>query len=220
MMFRRKRLIRPEILDEQTPERAAPSLRDLVRINRFLGGHEVLRTLLRRAVQPGASFGFLDVGAGSGDAAAIVRNLYPKARTLSLDYRLHHVRSAPGARVVADAFHLPVRPGSFDVVYCGLFLHHFLDDAVVSLLTAMRNASCRWVLVNDLERHVLAYYFLPATRFLLRWDPITVHDGPVSVQAGFTREEMLRLAGSAGLRNAQVRMHRPAFRLSLIARVS
>ena len=219
MTFRRNRFIGHEILDEQTPERAAPSLRDLVRINRYLGGHEVLRTQLRRAMTPASQFNFLDVGAGSGDAASLVRSLYPNASTVCLDYSLHHVRYAPGPRIVADAFHLPVRPGAFDIVYCGLFLHHFTDDAVVSLLAAMRNASRRWVLVNDLERRRLAYYFLSATRWLLRWDPITVHDGALSVQAGFTADELGRLAARAGLSQVQVRAHRPAFRLSLIARV-
>jgi SAM-dependent methyltransferase len=219
MTFRRTRLIEPEILDEQTPEQAAPSLRDLVRINKFLGGHEVLRQSLRRAVGKSQRFHFLDVGAGSGDAADIVRSLWPEATTVSLDYRLHHVRSAPGARVVGDAFQLPVRAASFDVVYCGLFLHHFTDESIVKLLAAMREASRQWVIVNDLERHVLAYWFLPATRWLFGWDPITLHDGPISVQAAFTATELKALAMRAGLASVQAQTHRPAFRVSLRARV-
>ena len=67
MGFRRSRFIQPEILDDQTPERAAPSLADIVRINRLLGGHEVLRKCLGSIVVPGERFSFLDVGAGSGE---------------------------------------------------------------------------------------------------------------------------------------------------------
>lgn len=219
MSFRRNRFVQPEILDDQTPERAAPSLRDIVRINRFLGGHEVLRGTLRRVADTRGPFSFLDVGAGSGDAAEVVRRIAPRAHTVSLDYRHHHVRSAPADRIVGDAFRLPVRPRSFDIVYSGLFLHHFSDDEVVSLLAGMREASRGWVVVNDLERHALAYWFLPATRWLFGWDPITLHDGPISVQAGFTAEELKNLARRAGLGEPEVRTHRPAFRLSLAARV-
>jgi hypothetical protein len=147
-----------------------------------------------------------------------VRSQWPDASTVSLDYRMHHVRSAPGDRVVADAFHLPVKRASFDIVYCGLFLHHFSDDDVVKLLSAMREASRGSVIVNDLERHVLAYWFLPATRWLFGWDAITLHDGPISVQAAFTACEMKQLAARAGMPASDVRVHRPSFRVSLIAR--
>jgi SAM-dependent methyltransferase len=219
MRFRRNRVIEPEILDDQTPERAAPSLRDIVRINRITGGHEVLRQRLRSIVKPGEAFTFLDIGAGSGDAAAIVRKLYPRAVVVSLDYRLHHVRNAPCDRLAGDAFRLPVRAGSVDIAYCGLFLHHFTNDQVVELLAGMREAARRFLLVNDLERHLLPWLFLPATRWLFGWDRITLNDGPISVQAGFTGAELQSLAARAGLRDADVRVHRPAFRVSLVSRV-
>jgi len=220
MGFRRSRLIQPEILDDQTPERAAPSLADIVRINRLLGGHEVLRKCLRGIVSPGESFSLLDVGAGSGDAASVVLKEYPAAAVFSLDHRIHHVRFARGQRIVADAFRLPLRPRSFDIVYAGLFLHHFRDDEVVRLLTAMTAAARRFVVINDLERHYMPYYFLPATRWLFGWDPITLHDGTISVQAAFTASEMRKLGQRAGLNSMDVRTHRPSFRVSMVAKVT
>jgi SAM-dependent methyltransferase len=217
MPFRAARHIEPEILDDQSPEAAAPSLRDLIRINRFLGGHEVLRRALRRIGPPGQGWSLLDVGAGSADAAGIVHKEWPGVHIVSLDYRLHHVRNAPGQAIVADAFRMPFPPRSFDVVYSGLFLHHFPNEQVVGLLAAMRALARRWVIVNDLERHVLPWAFLPATRFLFRWHPVTLHDGPISVQAGFKAAELKDLATQAGLKEAVIRTHRPSFRLSLIA---
>jgi len=220
MAFRRSRFIEREILDDQTPDRAAPSLADIVRINRMLGGHEVLRKRLSTVVSPGEKFTLLDVGAGSGDAADVVLNRFPNASVFSLDYRAHHVRTARGNRIVGDAFRLPVKPRTFDIVYAGLFLHHFTDEQVVQLLRHMAVAAKRCVVINDLERHVLPYYFLPATRWLLRWDPITLHDGTISVQAAFTAPEMRSLADCAGLHDADVRTHRPSFRVSMVARVT
>jgi 2-polyprenyl-3-methyl-5-hydroxy-6-metoxy-1,4-benzoquinol methylase len=217
MKYRRRRCIEPEILDDQRPENAQASLRDLVRINRLTGGHKVIRLSLGRLFKPDESFRLLDVGAAMGDAAVEIRKLYPNAHVVSLDHRKHHVEHAPKPRVVGDAFRLPFAPGSFDVVYCGLFLHHFENDRVVELLRSFGHLALRYVIVNDLERSVLPYYFLPATAWLLRWDPITLHDGPISVQAAFTRGELHGLAEAAGLRDVDVRVHRPAFRLSMVA---
>jgi SAM-dependent methyltransferase len=218
MVFRRGRIVEPEYLDHESPGRAEASLRDLVRINRLLGGHRVLREALEE-VAPDRTEArtLLDVGAASGDAARIVAETRPRIRVTSLDYRAHHVHPAPGERILADAFRLPFRPRSFDFVYCGLFLHHFSNEQVMELLQSFGRVARRQVIVNDLERHVLPYYFLPATRPVFRWDPITLHDGPVSVQAAFTGSELAGLAQRAGLRNVQVRRYRPAFRLRLIA---
>ncbi|HYO81135.1 MAG TPA: methyltransferase domain-containing protein [Bryobacteraceae bacterium] len=214
-MFTRGRRIEPELLDEQSPDAGAASLKDLVRINAMLGGKGVLLRELRR-LQPKS---FLDIGAASGDAAAAVRQEWPHIRTVSLDYRLHHLREAPGERVAADAFRLPFRRGTFDVVYCGLFLHHFEGESIVHLLEQMRMVAQRFVLINDLERHVLPWLFLPVTAPLLRWDKITLHDGPRSVQAGFQPRELEHLALAAGLMNIKVRKHRPSFRISMVASV-
>jgi hypothetical protein len=212
-----RRRIEPEILDDQPPEAGAPSLRDLVRINRFLGGHEALRKAFRR-VAPDGPFTVLDIGSATGDSGNVIRAAYPRAIVTSLDYKLHHVQHAHGPKLVADAFRLPFGSRSFTFVYCSLFLHHFEDDAVVQLLSGFREVAEQAVIVNDLERHVLPYWFLPATRWLFGWDRITLHDGPISVQAAFRRAELERLAERAGLREVRARVHRPAFRITVVGR--
>lgn len=140
-------------------------------------------------------------------------------RITALDYRLHHLSAAGAARVAADAFRLPFRGRSFDAVYCGLFLHHFTDEAVVELLRSFAAVARRYVVVNDLERNIIAYHFLPMTRWLFGWDPITLHDGPVSVQAAFRASELRELARRAGLDRVDVRVYRPAFRIAMVAPV-
>jgi hypothetical protein len=212
-----RRRIQPEILDDQPPEVGARSLRDLVRINRFLGGHEALRKAFRRVAPPGP-FSVLDIGSATGDSGNVIRAAYPQAAVTSLDYNLHHVRHASETKLVGDAFRLPFRPRSFTFVYCSLFLHHFEDDAVVELLRGFRDIAQQAVIINDLERHVLPYWFLPATRWIFGWDRITLHDGPISVQAGFRRAELAGLAQEAGLRDVHTRAHRPAFRITVVGR--
>jgi 2-polyprenyl-3-methyl-5-hydroxy-6-metoxy-1,4-benzoquinol methylase len=118
---------------------------------------------------------------------------------------------------LADAFYLPFKPASFDYVACSLFLHHFEDPQVADLLTHFYRVARRALVVSDLERHILPYLFFPATRPLFGWTPITIHDGMCSIRAAFRASELSHLADQAGITNAQVAIHRPAFRLTLTA---
>jgi hypothetical protein len=211
------RMLSPEQMDHSPPEVTRACLHDLRRINRWLGGHAVLLSLLSRAVPAGEPFTLLDVGAGSGDAGAAVRRHHPEAHVISLDQRWLHVSHAHGDRISADAFHLPFRDRAVDVVMCALFLHHFTDREIVHLLREMSRVASRSVLVMDLLRHPLAYHFLPSTQWFARWNDVTVHDGKISVESAFLPHELRDLARRAGLSHARVRVHHPWFRVSLLA---
>jgi 2-polyprenyl-3-methyl-5-hydroxy-6-metoxy-1,4-benzoquinol methylase len=213
------RVLRPEILDTLPEEQARRSLADLIRINRRWGGHSTLRQLLRENLKPGETFSMLDVGAASGDMADCVRASYPGGRVVSLDRIASHLNTASAQRVAADAFHLPFRRKSFDFVFCSLFLHHFTDQEIVGLLRGFGDVARRAVLVIDLERNPIAYYFLPWTKWLFGWDPVTVNDGPISVEAAFRSRELEELARRAHL-NPKARVYRPAFRIAMTATVA
>lgn len=215
-----KRLIKPELLDHAEPAEALPNLADLVRINRNFGGHGVLRKMLARAAPREGPFTVLDVGAASGDSARLIQELYPLARVTNLDRNETNLSAAGWPKILGDAFRLPFRDDSFDFVHSSLFLHHFPDDDVVALLAGFYRVARQALLVNDLERRLLPYWFLPATKYLFGWQRITLHDGPISVRAAFRAEELVALARRAGIEHVQVKVHRPAFRISLLAKKS
>ena len=106
------RHIEPEVLDHAAPEVARENLADLVRINRSFGGHSTIRKLLRQVVRPSDSFTILDVGAASGDTARVIREAYPNAQVISLDYNRVNIEKAPAPKVIADAFHRSRRTAS------------------------------------------------------------------------------------------------------------
>ena len=207
----------PEMLDHAPPDVARASLRDLARINRYLGGYYVLGRLFDRVEKLNDRFSVLDIGAASGDMGAAIRRLYPRAQVTSLDCKYDHVAQAPGPKLVADAFRSPFRSASFDFVFSSLFLHHFTNDQVVELFRSFRSLARSAVLAIDLERGPLAYYFLPKTRWLFGWHDITINDGQISVAAALKKDELRALAVRAGLGSACVRVHRPWSRLSLVA---
>src|SRR5712692_969244 len=219
MSVAEQRSIAPELLDGAEPHIARQNLKDLVRINRYLGGHGTLRKIVAEFVRPSDSFSVLDTGAASGDMGAALRRTYSGALVTSLDRKPEHLAEAAQPKLVGDAFRLPFAAGSFDFVFCSLFLHHFSDEEIVSLLAGFGAIARRAVLAIDLHRGPLGYHFLPATKWLFGWHSITVHDGPVSVEAAFKREELLALARQAGFAKARVTLHRPWARLSLVAPV-
>lgn len=218
-MLARQRVIVPELLDHAPIEEARENLKDLERVNRYFGGYRVMRGVFSRFVSREESFSVLDIGAASGDMGATLHRWYPHAMVTSLDRNAGHLETASEPKLAADAFQLPFRAKSFDFVFSSLFLHHFSNDEIVSLLRGFGTIARRAVLAIDLERGPWAYYFLPSTKWILGWKYLTVHDGQISVQAAFEKNELLELAHQAGFANAQVRWHRPWARLSLVARV-
>jgi 2-polyprenyl-3-methyl-5-hydroxy-6-metoxy-1,4-benzoquinol methylase len=212
-----KRSIKPELLDHASPAEAEANLHDLVKLNEKFGGHAAIRRMIE-PVLPGAErFSLLDVGAASGDTARLLARMYPKASIVSLDCNPTNLAAAPQPKLIGDAFLLPFRPSSFDYVLCSLFLHHFQDDQVTELLRSFYRLARSGLFVCDLERHVLPFLFLPLTGFLFRWNPITLHDGPISVRASFRPTELARLAEHAGIHHPKVAVYRPAFRICLSA---
>ena len=211
------RVLKPEILDTLPAEEARASLADLTRINKHWGGHSTLRKLVDDVIPLGEPFTLLDVGAASGDMGRRLREWRPQAQVTSLDYIESHLADCAAPKLAADAFALPFAPRSFDYVFSSLFLHHFTDDQVVELLAGMGRVARRQVLVIDLWRHPVPYYFISQTRWLFGWHPVTVHDGAISVEAAFDPRELADLARRAGLASPRSRTFIPAFRIALSA---
>jgi SAM-dependent methyltransferase len=215
-----QRVIETEELDLASPEDSRRALADLVRVNRYFGGHRILRKIVGRLARPDEAFSLLDVGAASGDVGEVVRAIYPRATVFSLDRLSFHLNGAQPPKLTADAFRMPFRPASFDFVFSSLFLHHFTDQQVVELLANFRILARRAVIAVDLERGPLALRFLPATQWLFNWDRMFVSDGLISVRAAFKRHELLAVAQRSGLVDPVVSSHRPWGRLSLVAPVA
>jgi SAM-dependent methyltransferase len=214
--LRRGRVLKPELLDSAASESRNRNLDDIARINRWFGGHRILLRVLRDLASPRERFSVLDVGAASGDMGECIRKAFQNARVLVTDYHLAHLRNGALPRLAADAFRLPFRPGSFDFVICSSVLHHFSDEEIVDLIRKTRSLARRALIILDLERHPIPYYFLPMTRRVFGWSALTLHDGPISVAAGFRAEELATLTRAAGAGAVTVRKHRPWFRLSAV----
>ena len=91
------RVIAPEMLDHAPPDVTRASLRDLTRINRYLGGYYVLGRLFDCVVQRGESFSVLDIGA-DGVIVPLIRTADEARRAV----RENRFYGADFIKVVAD----------------------------------------------------------------------------------------------------------------------
>jgi ubiquinone/menaquinone biosynthesis C-methylase UbiE len=223
-----------ELLDlgEGTDADVARNLADLRRINRFLGGRRVVLNALATLVAEAGmqELSLLDVGTGSADIPGAVadwcgaRGIVGNITALDLSERnLRIARSQLGISggvqlVRGDSLSLPFADRSVDVVTASLFLHHFEDADVVRLLADFARVARRAVIVNDLIRDRVPYWFARLSGPLLATSYLTRYDGPASVLRGFTVREMAGHAERAGLRHARVRRRFP-YRLAMVARM-
>lgn len=221
-----RRVTAAELLDDDlgTPQDITRNLDDLWLINRCLGGvSSTLRMLDRFLARKAAcSVRILEVGAGDSRLAGVIRQKLLErgicAEHFVLDRRLTHLASgrpvAAGLQpVVADVFALPFPEKSFDVVMCNFLFHHFSGEKAHELLRCLAVVAREAVLINDLERHVLLYFFVRLAVLFTR-NRITRNDGPASVRQAYTREELANLARCAGFRNFEAKRVYP-FRVAL-----
>jgi ubiquinone/menaquinone biosynthesis C-methylase UbiE len=202
------------------PDALEAALRHVALVNRWLGARRALIRHMPWGLPPGRSR-ILDVGTGSADLPiAIARWARRVGRRVQVTVVDRHAATLGVARrqtaewpellpARADGLQLPFREGAFDLALLSMTLHHMDGPALVEVLAELgRVARGGRVLVGELERalpHYLGARLLAAT--LWRRNPVTRHDGPLSVLRSFTPGELRELAEQAGLRAPVVRRH-------------
>jgi len=212
--------------------RLTRALRDLRLTNQLLGAYAATDAVLTPLFRRHDRLKILDIGCGGGDYLAHMARRAERhdcrAELIGLDANpitVGHARAYLDAHLpaslrlqvrveVGDALKLPIPDNSVDVVHAALFLHHFHGQDAVQLLREMQRGARRGLLVNDLHRHPLAYAGIWLLSRALRMAPMVQHDGPMSVQRGFSHEELKALTEEASLPPSTIRWHW-AFRWTL-----
>lgn len=221
-----------ELMDD--PALAAPehrqALEGLARLNRFSNAASLLWSPMERLFKNSGltKLSALDVATGSGDVAI---SLCRMARRRHLELEMHACDLSPTAVAEAsrkaqaqsiniDCFRLNALedefPSQYDVVFCSLFFHHLERQDAVKLLVKMQASARRMVIVSDLVRSRMNLVLVYAATRILSASPVVHFDGPASVRAAFTCNELHDMAGAAGLSAYTVESHFPC-RMLLVA---
>ena len=206
----------PELLDGPLDDPAAlvGNLRDLRRINRWLGGVSLTSAAIESLAAHRGHLSLLDVGTGGADIPmALLRAAPGRGWTLQvvgLDNRPEVLAAAavasptiartPGLTLESgDGRSLPYPDDAFDVVHASLVLHHLEGEEGSTLLREMARVARLGIVVNDLHRSRLGWVGAWLLGHLLTGNRYTRHDAPLSVRRAYRVDEALDLVRVAGL---------------------
>lgn len=215
-----------ELLDGPLDDPAAlvANLRDLRRINRWLGGASLSAVAIDALAAHRPELTLLDVGTGGADIPlALLERARERGRRLSvvaIDSRPEILAAAVRARPaigatdglelhVGDGRSLPYPDRSFDVAHASLLLHHCAPDSAARLLKEMARVARLGIVVNDLDRGWLGWSGAWLLGHLLTGNRYTRHDAPLSVRRAYRADETATMLRAAGL--MPVRTIRGAF---------
>jgi 2-polyprenyl-3-methyl-5-hydroxy-6-metoxy-1,4-benzoquinol methylase len=223
------RRLEPELMDQPglDPLEHRHALRGLKRLHAFNATTSALWSVIapiaraHQSQHPNAPLRILDLASGGGD---ILLNLARKARSQKLSitfaacdfnpFALEETQAK--ARILGipiDLFTLdllanPLPPG-YDIITCTLFLHHIPDHLLPSFLNRMIQAARLRAVISDLRRSLLSWLLVNLGARLVTRSPIVHIDGPRSVAASLTLDEIHALAQQSGWHSFQLRRQGP-----------
>jgi len=220
-----------EFIDQ--PETSVDDIRDTERdqakVNRLLGGANatLLHAIPVLAACSSNPVRILDAACGGGDLS---RRLVDKSRKLNksvevtaLDINEKAIACALESShaypeityIQGNLLHPPFDPGEFDIVILSTVLHHLARDKVVTALQVARSLCRGTVIAADLVRSTWAYFGIHIFAKLAFFNPISEHDGAISVCRAYTPIEFSEFAHLAGLEPSRIYRHR-FFRMTLV----
>lgn len=215
-----QRHVVPEQMDAPDLDASAhdQALTGLRRLNRISGAAAILARPIHSVARSRGTqrLTVLDVACGGGDVPLAMARQLRAARvhiTLTLSDRSPHALALAQVAAQDAGLEASASPGTapddlpegaWDIVTNSLFLHHLSRPQVVATLAAMARRARVAVVVSDLRRSVIGWAVTWLMCRLVTRSPIVHFDGPASVQAAWTVDEVRQMAQEAGLEGARV----------------
>ncbi len=117
------------------------------------------------------------------------------------------LRNTPALRANGDG--IPAAASRFDVIFCGLMMHHYEPEEVAGWLRLFTAASTTGWVVQDLERSRLGQWAARAIAPLLSSHRYFRHDAALSFRRAYSEREWKRLARENAPGRCRVVRHRP-----------
>lgn len=180
-------------------------LKELAVINTLLGGYApTIAGIKKVAGNQIQNLTIVDIGCGGADTLLVLAkyaqrkgyqwnfigiDLHPAA----VEYAQDWCKDYPNIRIIqGDIFDLPTLVPQCDIIINALFMHHLTNEQALACLKLMQYARLGWV-VNDLHRHVLAYYSIWGLTALLSKSKLVKYDARISVWRGWKKADWLSL---------------------------
>ena len=206
-----------EIMDDFTMkgELMRDTLDKLGSINKWLGGNRITLdgiAQLLRGLPKDKTYTIIDLGCGHGDILRLVANFGRKkdynfkligidanqdaidyANELSVNYPELSFRNE-------DIFSEKFQDINYDIALTTLFLHHFKEEEMVSILSNLSNKATIGIVVNDLQRSEIAYGLFKLLGVVIS-NYMIKQDGLTSILRAFKRKDLERISQKLDLKS-------------------
>jgi 2-polyprenyl-3-methyl-5-hydroxy-6-metoxy-1,4-benzoquinol methylase len=201
------------------------NLDELDRINTLLGGYRITFSALKKVVQPNQSYVLMDIGCGGGDTLKHIEQ-WQRGKNMNLtlmgidlksvciDYATQK-NTANNIRFFCDDYrNMLLHTPKIDIIHACLFCHHLDENQLIELIqfALKRNIV---LIINDLERNIIAYYAIKFLTALFSNSYLVKNDAPLSVARGFKKTEWKAIIEKAGATHFSIQ-NKWAFRHEII----
>ena len=179
--------------------------KDINKSNRFLGGNAITLANVCRLIKefPRKQYTIVDMGCGDGE---MLRELAVYFEDTEIEVVLVGLDLNENALTIARELSvefpeitffkqdiLALKPQDFycDILLCTLTMHHFSNEQIPLFLSKFTELAKIGIVINDLQRSVLAYYLFKGFSAIFIKTKIAKHDGLISIRSGFKKKDLI-----------------------------
>ncbi len=198
--------------DDIPMEAIRQNMVELDTINTLLGGHRISLMGFKKLLGNKKTITVCEIGCGGGDNLIALHKWCKKngiqITSVGIDIKKEVIEFASARKelvntkfIISDysAVHFEQQP---DIIFSSLFCHHFTNEALTKQFNWMKANCSIGFFINDLHRHLLAYYSIKILTGIFSKSYLVKHDAPLSVARGFVRHELKQLLITAGIHSA------------------
>ncbi|KKL47552.1 hypothetical protein LCGC14_2334390, partial [marine sediment metagenome] len=173
-----------------------------------LGGNSITLKAVERLIKDykQESYTILDMGCGNGnmlrEIVKLGRSLHINIEAIGIDLSQKGLEIAKAAStdfpeiryLKQDILALAPDDLKCDILLCTLTMHHFYSENIPIFLKQFTKLARIGIVINDLQRSVLAYQLFKGFSAIFIRTNIAKHDGLISIKSGFTKAELQQFA--------------------------
>lgn len=207
-----KRSNQPELMDDfQEPiANLKEVFDDINSVNEILGGNNITVKAVEKLIKdhPQENYTIVDMGCGDGNMLRAVAKYYRKKEIsvtfIGIDLNKRALQIAKEMSTdypeisyqYQDILELNTANFQCDILLNTLTMHHFTDEQLLIFIKKFSQLAKIGVVINDLERSLLAYYLFKLFSLVFIKTKVAKIDGCISISKGFKKRDLVNYAKS------------------------